>query len=80
MVFALNTVQEIEAAIEKLPHAEFLALVDRLRARHADAWDLQIEADAQSGKLDVLYARLEKENRGQPEIPLDEVLDDGKLP
>jgi hypothetical protein len=76
----LSTVQEIESAIEKLPRAEFLALVDRLRARHADAWDQQIEADAQSGRLDALFARLEKENRGQPEIPLDEVLDDGKLP
>ena len=56
-----------------------LALVDRLRARHAAAWDRQIEADGQNGRLDALYARLASENRGQPEIPLDEVLDDGKL-
>jgi hypothetical protein len=75
----VSTVQEIEAAIDKLPPGEFLALVDRLRERHSETWDRQIEADAQSGKLDTLYARLEKENRGQPEVPLDEVLDDGKL-
>jgi hypothetical protein len=75
----MSTVQEIEAAIDKLPPGELLALVDRLREKHAEAWDRQIEADAASGKLDSLYARLEKENRGQPEIPLDEVLDDGKL-
>jgi hypothetical protein len=79
MVRCVSTVQEIEAAIEKLPPKEFLALCDRLREKHADAWDRQIEADARSGKLDALYARLEQENRGQPEIPLDEVLDDGKL-
>ncbi len=75
----MSTVQEIEAAIAKLPAGEYLALFDRLREKHADAWDRQIEADAANGRLDTLYARLEKENRGQPEIPLDEVLDDGKL-
>ena len=29
-------------------------LVDRLRARHADAWDRQIEEDSASGALDFL--------------------------
>jgi hypothetical protein len=76
----VSTVQEIESAIDRLPPQELLALVDRLRERHADAWDRQIEADAQNGRLEVLYARLERENEGQPEVPLNEVLDDGKLP
>lgn len=75
----MSTVQEIEAAIAKLPPDEFLALVDRLRERHAAVWDRQIERDVASGKLDALYARMEEENRGQPEISLDEVLDDGEL-
>ena len=75
----MSTVQEIESAIDQLPPAELLALVDRLRGRHGQVWDRQIEADAQNGRLDALYARLEPENRGRPEIPLDEVLDDGKL-
>lgn len=75
----MSTVQEIESAIDRLPPQELLALVDRLRERHAKVWDLQIEADAQNGRLDALFARLERENTGQPEIPLHEVLDDGKL-
>jgi hypothetical protein len=75
----MSTVQEIESAIERLPQREKLALVDRLRGRHAELWDRQIEADAQNGRLDALYARLVVENRSQPEIPLDEVLDNGKL-
>lgn len=76
----MSTVQEIESAIDRLPPRELLALVDRLRERHADAWDRQIEADAQNGRLDALYATLERENQGQPETPLNEVVDDGKLP
>ena len=75
----MSTVQEIESAIDRLPPTELLALVDRLRGRHGEAWDRQIEADAQNGRLDTLYVRLEQENRGQPEVPLDVVLDDGKL-
>lgn len=50
----MSTVQEIEAAIDKLPEAAFLALVDRLRARHAEAWDRQIEDDVAAGRLDFL--------------------------
>ena len=50
----MSTVEEIEAAIEKLPREKFLTLVDRLRARHADAWDRQIEEDSASGALDFL--------------------------
>jgi hypothetical protein len=75
----MSTVQEIESAIDRLPQGEMMALVDRLRGRHAEAWDRQIEADAQNGRLDALYARLAAENRSQPEIPLDAVLDIGKL-
>lgn len=73
----MSTVQEIEAAIQRLPDAEVLALVDRLRERHAEAWDRQIEADATSGRLDALYARLTGEDDAK--VPLDEVLDDRKL-
>jgi hypothetical protein len=50
----MNTVQEIEAAIEKLPAAEFLALVDRLRERYAELWNHQIHDDAKAGRLDFL--------------------------
>lgn len=67
----MSTVQEIEAAIEKLAPGDFFALVGRLRERHPDAWDRQIEEDANSGRLDRMIARLEQENRGQLDKPLE---------
>jgi len=79
MLPTMSTVQEIEAAIEKLAPDEFFALVGRLRERHPDAWDRQIEADANSGRLERMIALLEPENRGQLDKPLDEVLDKGQL-
>ena len=42
--------------------------------------DRQIQADARSGRLDELYARLESENAGQPDEPLDEFFGRSKLP
>jgi hypothetical protein len=75
----MTKVHEIESAIARLPREEFLQLVRRIRERHAEEWDYQIEEDARSGKLDKIYQRLQKENEGQPEIPLDDFLDDEKL-
>lgn len=75
----MTNIQEIERAIAKLPRQEFFELVRHLRERHAGEWDRQIEEDAQSGKLEALYKRLEAENRGQPEVPLDDFLDNEKL-
>jgi len=54
-LIGMSTVQEIESAIEVLPRQDFLCLVDRLRGRHADAWDRQIEEDAKAGHLDALW-------------------------
>lgn len=70
---------EIEEAIAKLPKKEFRVLLARLKARDAEAWDRQIEADAESGRLDALYARLAGEEDASSKVPLDEVLDDRKL-
>src|SRR5207249_6370714 len=63
-----------EQAIAKLSRKEFFELVRHLRERHAREWDLQIEEDAQSGKLREVYQRLEAENEDQPEMPLDDFL------
>ena len=63
----MSTVEEIEAAIEMLPPEKFLALVDRLRARHADAWDRQIERDSTSGALDFLLREVDED--GSPGGP-----------
>ena len=75
----MTTVQEIEQAIAKLPRKEFFELVRHLRERHAREWDRQIEEDAESGKLREAYRRLDAENQGQPEMPLDDFLDNEKL-
>jgi hypothetical protein len=75
----VTKVQEIESAIARLPRGEFLELVRRIRQRHAEEWDRQIEEDARSGRLEKLYRHLQKENAGQPGIPLDDFLDDEKL-
>jgi hypothetical protein len=71
--------QEIEKAIDGLPREEFLELVRHLRERHAGEWDHQIEQDAQSGRLRKFYERLQKEDQGEPEVPLDAFLNDKKL-
>ena len=73
----MTTVQEIEQAIAKLPRKEFFEILRRLRERHAQEWDRQIEED--NGKLREVYQRLEAENQGQPEVPLDDFLDHEKL-
>ncbi len=75
----VTTVQEIEQAIAKLPREGFFELVRHLRERHAQEWDRQIEEDAESGKLREAYRRLDAENQGQPEMPLDDFLDNEKL-
>jgi hypothetical protein len=75
----VTRLQEIEEAIAQLPREEFFQLVRHLRERHAGEWDREIEQDAQSGKLRELYERLQKENPGKPEVPLDDFLDHEKL-
>jgi hypothetical protein len=75
----VTRLQEIEEAIAQLPREEFFQLVRRLRERHAGEWDRDVEEDAQTGKLRELYEGLQKENQGEPEMPLDDFLDHEKL-
>jgi hypothetical protein len=51
----------------------------RVRILAAFACRVQIEEDARSGKLREAYNRLKREHAGEPEIPLDEFLDNEKL-
>ncbi|HEY4302011.1 MAG TPA: hypothetical protein VGM73_14130 [Candidatus Didemnitutus sp.] len=71
----MSTVQEIEAAIERLSPGEFLALVGRLRAKHAEAWDRQIEQDSASGTLDFLVREVDAEIAEGKTRPTDELCD-----
>lgn len=77
--FRMSTVKEIENAIARLSRDDLSELRAWFAHFDPDAWDRQIEEDARSGRLDTFYQRLERENEGQADIPLDEVLKNDKL-
>ena len=52
----MGTVEEIEAAVERLPRDRFFRLVAWLKGRFGDEWDRQIEDDMNAGRLDA-FAR-----------------------
>jgi hypothetical protein len=54
----MTTVEEIKVAIEKLSPAQ-RAELEAFLQQADDAWDRQIAADAQAGKLDRLTARVD---------------------
>lgn len=76
----MSTLPEIEQAIEQLPPEQFAALADWIVRRREETWDREMEEDAKSGRLAALHARLEQANAGEPEVPLDDFLDQGKFP
>ncbi|HEY3762000.1 MAG TPA: hypothetical protein VGN23_09655 [Verrucomicrobiae bacterium] len=76
----MSTVKEIESAISKLSRNDLTTLESWFAEFTTDAWDRQIESDAKSGRLDAFYQKLQKENLGQPDVPLNEVLNEEKLP
>jgi hypothetical protein len=57
----MSTVQEIEAAIERLPTGVLARLAEWVVARHHTEWARQIDEDAASGKLDFLFSEAEAE-------------------
>ena len=50
----MTTVQEIKSAIGSLPHQEYMQLLGWIHDKDWSEWDLQLEADIASGKLDFL--------------------------
>ena len=75
----MSSIVEIENAIARLSREEFLELERWFDEERNRKWDLQIEEDAQSGRLREAYNHLQSENQGQPEVSLDKVLDDEEL-
>lgn len=57
----MSAVDQIEAAANQLPKAQFRELLRRLRERAADAWDRQIAEDAEAGRLDFLLKELDED-------------------
>ena len=57
----MSKIDELKAEIERLPSNEFAELFRWLSEKDWDKWDKQIEADAQSGKLDFLLREAREE-------------------
>ena len=76
----MSTVKDIESAVTQLSRNDLTAFRAWFAEFDSAIWDRQIEADADSGRLDAFHQSLQHENEGQADIPLDEVLDKEKLP
>ncbi|MBD2771337.1 hypothetical protein [Iningainema tapete] len=72
----MSTLTEIEAAIKQLPPLQIRELAVWLQEYLDEAWDRQIEADLESGKLDRLIAKAEADIAANNVRDLDEVLYD----
>jgi hypothetical protein len=59
----MSTVEEIEAAIARLPQEQFWQLTDRLMARRNEEWDRQMDEDAKTGRLDFLFQEADEERQ-----------------
>lgn len=73
----MTTVAEIEAAIRQLPEDEARQLSAWLVDYLDDAWDAQMQADVEAGRLDGLIAKAEAEIAAGKVRDLDEVLNNG---
>ena len=56
----MGTVEEIQSAIQSLPHDEYMRLVTWMHEKDWENWDQQLEKDAASGKLDFLLAEVDE--------------------
>ena len=73
------SLQDLERAVQTLPDEDFRPFFVWFDEWRAEQWDRQIAEDAYNGRLDPLYERLQKENEGHADVPLDAVLDEEKL-
>lgn len=67
-------IKELEKAVANLPQdelARFAAWFDAYRQeRTSDAWDRQVQADAEAGRLDELIRKAREEHRAGKTTPL----------
>jgi len=59
----MGNVEEIEAAIDRLPPEEFRRISEWVRERDQQQWDEQLDRDATSGRLDFLCDEAEDESK-----------------
>jgi hypothetical protein len=62
----MSRVEEIEAAIDSLPDAEYRRLVQWFRVREQERWDDQLDSDSVVGKLDFLFDEAASESDKAP--------------
>jgi hypothetical protein len=73
----MSTVTEIIEAVKRLDIEEKTEFLTRLsEVDFEDAWDRQIEADAQSGRLNPLWQQALEDIKAGRTKSLDEVLND----
>ena len=59
----MSQVEEIEKAIDSLPPEEFSRIAEWFRLREHRRWDLQMDEDSASGKMDFLFEEAEQESK-----------------
>jgi len=66
----MNTIKDIERAIEQLSPVEFARLREWIAERDAQLWDEQIASDSASGRLKSLVDTALQEHRTGRSTPL----------
>ena len=72
----MSTVVEIKEAIAHLSPQEYCELMADLQPFADDEWDLQMKADAASGKLDFVDRHVEASHRNATQTPMDRILEE----
>ncbi|MFZ4778194.1 MAG: hypothetical protein ACOYM3_22715 [Terrimicrobiaceae bacterium] len=67
----MSTVVEIKEAIAQLSPQEYCELMADLQPFADDEWDLQMKADAASGKLDFVDRNIEDSHRNATQTPME---------
>ena len=70
-VSSVTTLEEIEAAIAKLPKDDFERLSAWIIQKYQTDWDRQIEEDSESGALDFLIREISDDVDQERTRPLD---------
>lgn len=66
----MTSLQDIEAAIKRLPSADLAAFRAWFSNFDSDAWDMDIARDALSGKLDTLVDEAKTAAKNNQTTPL----------
>ena len=69
----MSTVQEIKAAIDRLPLDERAGLIAELCGWADDDWDRQMKADANAGKFDAMNREADAADRAGQTRPLSDI-------